>query len=144
MNADLAPEKGTPVLTAQLTDLGFSASHRQLFLIEQAAAKAGKSLADFVVESATARAEYMLVNQSRLVLNEASMAAILEAIERPASECPRSTSLLADGDTVNRRPVVEKLEGEFDLGRFDCGYSELNDWLRHLALPGQLMNCAQT
>lgn len=144
MNADLAPERRTSVPATQRTDIAFSASPRQLFLIEQAAAKAGKTFADFVVESAAARAEYMLVNQSRLVLDQASMATILQAIGRPASERPITLSRLADEEIVDRRPIVEKLEREFDLSRFDCGYSELNDWLRHLALPGQFMNYVHT
>lgn len=125
-------------------ETGFIASPRQQLLIGQAATLVGKTFANFMLDSATARAEYMLINQSRLVLDELSVPTVLAAIHRPAAECPRLKALLDAAGTADQRPVVEKLELGLDLAGFDCGHPELNDWLLHSALPGQFMRCSYT
>jgi GNAT superfamily N-acetyltransferase len=50
-----------------------------------------------------------------------------------------------DGEGIAEGQVaVEKLGGGLDLARFDCGCSELNDWLLHSAWPGKFMRFADT
>jgi GNAT superfamily N-acetyltransferase len=40
--------------------------------------------------------------------------------------------------------AVEKLAPEHDTSSFDCGFCELNDWLRRFALANQRANAVQT
>jgi uncharacterized protein (DUF1778 family) len=83
MNTNLTRKESGTDLADEGTKIGVFASPRQLLLIEQAAAIGGKTLAEFMAESAAVRAEYILANESRLVLNEMSLTAILEAMDHP-------------------------------------------------------------
>jgi uncharacterized protein (DUF1778 family) len=143
-NPELDKAEGKPEQSGAGLNLGPVDSPRAAFLIEQAAAIEGKTPAEFMLDGAAARARYVLVHRSRLGPSEASRTAILEAIDRPAIDHPYLKMLVDCAGNAAGHVVVEKFEVGFDLAGFDCGHAELNDWVLHFALPGQLMDYVQT
>ncbi len=143
-NPSVYNEKGKPELTGEYLNLGLPASRREVFLIEQAAAIEGKTPAQFVVDGACSRARYVLVHRSRLAPSEASLTAIWEGIDRSAVDRPSIKALMDCPAPADGRAVIQKFDVGFDLAGFDCGHEVLNDWLFHLALPGQLMDYIDT
>lgn len=64
--------------------------------ISEAAAVSGKSLSEFVLESALARAEETLPDRRRFVLNAEQWAEFMAALDAPPRDLPRLRRLLTE------------------------------------------------
>lgn len=62
--------------------------------LRQAAASSGRSLSEFVLESAIARAEDTLPDRSQFLLNDADWAAFSAALDAPVKPMPGMAALL--------------------------------------------------
>ena len=64
-------------------------------LLRQAAELLGESLSEFLIESGRERAERLVGDRTRFVLDDASWAAFNEALDRPAEIKPELRELFA-------------------------------------------------
>jgi uncharacterized protein (DUF1778 family) len=64
-------------------------------LLRQAAELLGESLSEFLIESGRERAERLLADRTRFVLDDASWAAFTDALDRPAEVKPEVRELFA-------------------------------------------------
>lgn len=64
-------------------------------LLRQAAELLGESLSEFLIESGRERAERLLADRARFVLDEASWTAFNDALDRPAEVKPGIRELFA-------------------------------------------------
>ena len=64
-------------------------------LLRQAADLLGESLSEFLIESGRERAERLVADRSRFVLDEGSWAALNDALDRPAAVKPAMRELFA-------------------------------------------------
>ena len=62
-------------------------------LLRRAAAEAGESVSEFLVESARVRAEMLLADRTRFVLDDEQWDAFCASIERPARDWPELRAL---------------------------------------------------
>ena len=62
-------------------------------LLRRAAAEAGESVSEFLVESARVRAEMLLADRVRFVLDDEQWDAFQASIERPARDWPELRAL---------------------------------------------------
>lgn len=74
--------------------------------IHSAAAAAHRSVSDFVLESALIQAEQILADRQRFTLDPAQWDAFLAALDQPAREIPRLTTLLLEPGVFDE-PVSE-------------------------------------
>jgi uncharacterized protein (DUF1778 family) len=64
-------------------------------LLRQAADLLGESLSEFLIESGRERAERLLADRTRFVLDDASWAAFTDALDRPAEFKPEVRELFS-------------------------------------------------
>jgi uncharacterized protein (DUF1778 family) len=64
-------------------------------LLRQAADLLGESLSEFLIESGRERAERLLADRTRFVLDDASWAAFTDALDRPAEVKPEVRELFS-------------------------------------------------
>ena len=64
-------------------------------LLRQAADLVGESLSEFLIESGRDRAERLVADRTRFVLDEGSWAAFNDALDRPAEVKPKVRELFA-------------------------------------------------
>lgn len=64
-------------------------------LLRQAAELLGESLSEFLIESGRERAERLVADRTRFVLDDASLAAFRDALDRPAEIKPEVRELFA-------------------------------------------------
>ena len=81
------------IRTAKL-DLRLSPEAKQK--LQDAAMVAGRSVSEFVLESALVRAEETLADRSRFGLDAVRWKAFLEALDAPPRDLPRLTRLLKE------------------------------------------------
>lgn len=79
------------------------ASARQGTLIREAAAVSGKSVTEFVLNSACSTAEQILADQRQLVVDAAVWARFMEALDRPPTTKRRLQELLETPSVLDRR-----------------------------------------
>jgi uncharacterized protein (DUF1778 family) len=64
-------------------------------LLRQAAASVGESLSEFLIESGRERAERLVADRTRFVLDDAAWTAFNDALDRPAEVKPEVRELFA-------------------------------------------------
>ena len=62
-------------------------------LLRLAAAESGESVSEFLIESARARAERVLADRTRFVLDDEQWKVFCESLDRPAREWPELQAL---------------------------------------------------
>lgn len=72
-------------------------------LIRAAAEASGKSVTDFVVESACAAAEHALADRRHFAVPEKSWKRFLELLDRPVSKKSRLRRLFSEPTVLDRR-----------------------------------------
>jgi uncharacterized protein (DUF1778 family) len=72
-------------------------------LIKVAAERDGLNVTDFIVRSACQKAEQLLADQTRFVLDEKQWKAFLSALDRPAQAKPRLRRLFTEPHVAKRR-----------------------------------------
>ena len=72
-------------------------------LIKIAAERQGVNITDFIMRSACEKAEAMLSNQTRFVLNDGQWKRFMEALDPPPREKPRLRKLLSESHVAERR-----------------------------------------
>jgi uncharacterized protein (DUF1778 family) len=90
---DAVPEKSKTIRTAKL-DLRITPEAKQK--LKAAASAARRSVSEFVVESALARAEETLADRSRFGLDAKQWAAFLMALDAPPRDLPRLRRLFLE------------------------------------------------
>jgi uncharacterized protein (DUF1778 family) len=76
------------------TRLAFRISDRQEALIRAGAASRGKTMTDFVIDSACAQAELAILDRNVVVLPSAAFDAWMENFEAPPRDMPNATARL--------------------------------------------------
>ncbi len=89
-------------LEAKEDRLNLRASARQTSLIREAAEAVGKTMTDFVLDSACSNAEQVLADRRRFVLDDDAWARFMEALDRPARSKPRLKELLDTPGVLDR------------------------------------------
>lgn len=82
--------------------LNLRASSGQEILIREAAAAAGKSVTDFVLDSACDNAEQVLADRTRFVVDDAAWARFMDALDRAPATKPRLRELLETPGVLDR------------------------------------------
>jgi uncharacterized protein (DUF1778 family) len=72
-------------------------------LIKVAAERQGVNVTDFIVRSACEKAEQVLSDQTRFVLDDKQWRAFLAALDRPPKTKPRLRRLFAESHLAKRR-----------------------------------------
>lgn len=83
--------------------LNIRASARQETLIREAAAVSGKSMTEFVLDSACSTAEQILADRRQFVVDDAAWARFMEALDRPPTTKRRLQDLLETASVLDRR-----------------------------------------
>lgn len=83
--------------------LNIRASARQDTLIREAAAVSGKSVTEFVLNSACSTAEQILADRRQFVIDAAAWARFMEALDRPLAIKPRLHELLETPSVLDRQ-----------------------------------------
>ena len=83
--------------------LNIRASARQETLIREAAAVSGKSMTEFVLDSACTTAEQVLADRRQFVVDDTAWARFMEALDRPVAAKPRLQELLKTPGVLDRR-----------------------------------------
>lgn len=84
------------------TRLNLRASTQQDALIRKAAESVGRSVTEFVLDSACANAEHVLADQNHFVLDAASWKRFMAALDQPAASKPRLKKLLSEPSVLER------------------------------------------
>ena len=85
------------------TRLNLRATEKQKRLFEAVAARQDVTVTDFILESASLRAEQILAEERHFVLPPARWKAFLAALDRPARRNPRLRRLLSEPSVLERR-----------------------------------------
>lgn len=83
--------------------LNIRASARQETLIREAAVVSGKSVTEFVLDSACTTAEQVLADRREFVVDDPAWARFMEALDRPVAAKPRLQELLETPGVLDRR-----------------------------------------
>ncbi len=78
-------------------------------ILQDAAAATNRSLSEFVLESALARAELVLPDRLRFGLNAKQWTAFLEALDAPTAPAPRLAKLLLTPSVFEDKEAPKKL-----------------------------------
>ena len=92
-------KRNGPVKAARLN---LRATSKQDALIRKAAALLGRNVTEFVLDSACANAEQVLVDKRHFVLNDGAWTRFMAALDRPAIDRPRLRKLLTEPSVLNR------------------------------------------
>jgi len=84
------------------TRLNLRASREQQQLIKRAAAALDKSMTDFVLESAAARAEEVLADRRWFLLDDEAWAHFEELLDAPVEDMPRLRRTLTEPTVFDR------------------------------------------
>lgn len=84
------------------TRLNLRASSQQDALIRKAAESVGRSVTEFVLDSACANAEHVLADRSRFILDDQAWARFMAALDGPAADKPRLKKLLSEPSVLER------------------------------------------
>jgi uncharacterized protein (DUF1778 family) len=79
------------------------ATATQESLVKVAAERQGVNVTDFIISSACEKAEQVLSEQTRFVLDEKHWQAFMAALDRPARDKPRLRRLFAEPHVARRR-----------------------------------------
>lgn len=91
-----------PIPGRKATRLNLRASARQDALIRKAAEAVGRSVTEFVLDSACANAEHVLADRNRFVLDEEAWKQFMTALDQPATDKPRLRKLLSERSVLER------------------------------------------
>jgi uncharacterized protein (DUF1778 family) len=83
--------------------INLRASENDVQMITRAAAVAGVSFSNFIMMSATERAERTLADLERFELSPRKWLAFTAALDRPAKKCVRLRRLLQEPSLLDRR-----------------------------------------
>lgn len=92
-----------PISERKESRFNIRASVRQQTLIREAAALAGKSVTEFVLDSACDSAEQILADRQQFAVDAAGWARFMEALDRPVAMKPRLKELLETPGVLDRR-----------------------------------------
>jgi uncharacterized protein (DUF1778 family) len=81
-------------MTEKSTRVAFRISDRQEALIRAAAASRGKTLTDFVIDSACAQAELAILDRNVVVLPAAAFDAWVSSFDAPPRDMPNASARL--------------------------------------------------
>jgi uncharacterized protein (DUF1778 family) len=84
------------------TRLNLRASAQQDALIRRAAESVGRSVTEFVLDSACANAEHVLADRNRFVLDDEAWKRFMVALDRPVTDKPRLKRLLSEPSVLQR------------------------------------------
>jgi uncharacterized protein (DUF1778 family) len=84
------------------TRLNLRASAQQDALIRQAAESVGRSVTEFVLDSACTSAEHVLADRNRFVLDDETWKHFMAALDRPVTDRPRLKRLLSEASIIER------------------------------------------
>ena len=84
------------------TRLNLRTSARQDALIRKAAESVGRSVTEFVLDSACTNAEHVLADRNHFVLDEDSWKRFMAALDQPAADRPRLKKLLSEPSVLER------------------------------------------
>ena len=79
------------------------ATNSQEKLIRVVAELEGRSVTDFILESACKQAEQMLAEQQHFLLSESQWKAFTKALDRPVQDKPRLRNLLSEPSILERK-----------------------------------------
>jgi uncharacterized protein (DUF1778 family) len=95
----MLPQESTPDTRSARTDrINLRANAQQATLIRRAADARGKSVTEFVLDSATVRAEQVLADRRWFELDDAAWHAFEAALDRPVVFKPRLSESLNEAD----------------------------------------------
>ena len=151
----------TAVVTERRTEkLDLRVSRAAKAKLQAAAAASHRSMSDFVMESALARAEETLVERRTFGPQrrkpgqpfQAALNAPVRAFARiacaplrePGFFDPACRSAREAAISLSESRMIEKLRRDHPLEAFDCGQPDMNRWLIKYALQNQGSNAAQT
>ena len=139
-----------PARTTRNEKLDLRLTRQAKSTLQAAAAVSRRSVSEFVLESALARADEALADRRVFRLNGAQWKAFLAALDAPPRPLPRLERLLKEpgffdaGSSRERRPKGGKTVSSAPLEDFDCGREELNRYLLRYAAQNQQAGSAQT
>ncbi len=84
------------------TRLNLRTSAQQDALIRRAAESVGRSVTEFVLDSACANAEHVLADRNRFVLDDEAWRDFMAALDRPVTDKPRLKRLLTEPSVLER------------------------------------------
>lgn len=84
------------------TRLNLRTSAQQDALIRKAAETVGRSVTEFVLDSACANAEHVLADRNRFVLDDEAWRDFMAALDRPVTDKPRLKRLLTEPSVLER------------------------------------------
>lgn len=84
------------------TRFNLRSSAKQDSLIRRAAVSLGKSVTEFVMESACANAEHVLAERRHFDLGHGAWKRFMEALDRPSTDRPRLKKLLTAPSLLER------------------------------------------
>jgi uncharacterized protein (DUF1778 family) len=82
--------------------LNLRASAQQDALIRKAAESVGRSVTDFVLDSACTTAEQVLADRCHFVLDDDAWQRFMAALDQPATDKPRLAKLLSEPSVLDR------------------------------------------
>lgn len=91
-----------PAPARKATRFNLRTSAQQDALIRKAAESVGRSVTEFVLDSACANAEHVLADRNHFVLNDASWKLFMAALDQPATDKPRLKKLLSEPSVLER------------------------------------------
>jgi uncharacterized protein (DUF1778 family) len=96
------PQSGHSDSARKATRLNLRASARQDALIRKAAESVGRSVTEFVLDSACASAEHVLAERRQFVLDDEAWSRFMAALDQPAADKPRLKTLLSEPSVLDR------------------------------------------
>ena len=120
-------------------------------MLYAAAAAARRSVSEFVLDSALARAEETLADRRLFGLDAERWEAFMAALDASAASATTLGAAIRHTECLRgqRHPAmtafgIEKLARHHGVEEFDCGQDALNRFLTRFALASQQANAAQT
>jgi uncharacterized protein (DUF1778 family) len=94
----------TPAPRSEKLDLRLTPTAKQM--LQKAAAAAQRSVSDFVLESALARAEETLADRRHFGLNAEQWEAFMMALDAPSHELPRIKRLFSEASIFENNTLI--------------------------------------
>ena len=96
------PQSSHSSSVRKATRLNLRASAQQDALIRKAAESVGRSVTEFVLDSACASAEHVLADRNQFVLDDEAWKHFVAALDRPITDKPRLKRLLSEPSVLER------------------------------------------
>ncbi len=96
------PQSSHSSSVRKATRLNLRASAQQDALIRKAAESVGRSVTEFVLDSACASAEHVLADRNQFVVDDDAWKHFMAALDRPITDKPRLKRLLSEPSVLDR------------------------------------------